>query len=98
MAQTISVIVSPEDRARLAAVIGDRNRPLKHVQRIRIVLLSADCLPVLEIARQVGVSRPLVWRWQRRFAEKGVTSCCVNPAASRARLRFRRRRYGGWSP
>ena len=36
MAQTVSVIVSPEDRARLAAVIGDRNRPLKHVQRVRI--------------------------------------------------------------
>lgn len=61
MAQTVSVIVSPEDRTRLAAVIGDRNRPLKHVQRVRIVLLSADRLPVLEIARQAGVSRPSVW-------------------------------------
>lgn len=55
MAQTVSVIVSPEDRARLAAVIGDRSRPLKHTQRARIVLLSADRLPVLEIARQTGV-------------------------------------------
>ena len=51
MAQTVSVIVSPEDCARLAAVIGDISRPLKHVQRVRIVLLSADRLPVLEIAR-----------------------------------------------
>ncbi len=72
MAQTVSIIVSPEDRARLAAVIGDRNRPLKHVQRARIVLLSADRLSVLDIARQIGVSRPAVWRWQVRFAEQGV--------------------------
>jgi transposase len=80
MAQTVSVIVSPEDRARLAAVIRDRNRPLKHVQRVRIVLLSADRLPVLEIARQAGVSRPSVWRWQRRFAEKGVDVLLREPS------------------
>jgi transposase len=66
--------------ARLAAVIGDRNRPLKHVQRVRIVLLSADRLPVLEIARQTGVSRPSVWRWQRRFAEKGVDVLLREPS------------------
>lgn len=80
MAQTVSVIVSPEDRARLAAVIGDRSRPLKHTQRARIVLLSADRLPVLEIARQTGVSRPSVWRWQRRFAEKGVDVLLREPS------------------
>jgi hypothetical protein len=62
MAQQVSVIVSPEDRARLAAVVGDRNRPLKHVQRARIVLLSAERLPVLELARRAEVSRPAVWR------------------------------------
>lgn len=73
MAQTVSIIsILPEDRARLAAVIGDRNSPQKHVQRARIVLLSADRLPVLDVARQVGISRPAVWRWQVRYAEQGV--------------------------
>ena len=38
MAQTVSVIIGAEDRERLAAVVGDRNRPHKHVQRARIVL------------------------------------------------------------
>lgn len=80
MAQEVSVIVGAEDRARLAAVVGDRNRPLKHVQRARIVLLSADRLPVLEIARQTGMSRPSVWRWQRRFAEKGVDALLREPS------------------
>jgi hypothetical protein len=30
------------DRARLAAIVADRNRRQKHVERARIVLLSAD--------------------------------------------------------
>ncbi|TPG37957.1 helix-turn-helix domain-containing protein, partial [Roseomonas nepalensis] len=72
MAQTVSVIVGSEDRARLAEIIGDRNRSLKHTQRANIILLSAKRLPVLEVARRVGVSRPAVWRWQRRYAEQGV--------------------------
>ncbi len=45
---------------------------MKHVQRAQIVLLSADRLPVLEIAKRVGVSRPMVWRWQQRYAEEGL--------------------------
>ena len=72
MAQDVCVIVVGQDRARLAAVVGDRNRPHKHLQRARIVLLSADRLPVARIARAAGVSRPTVWRWQHRFAEAGV--------------------------
>ena len=72
MAQTVSVIVSAEDRVRLAAIAGDRSRPLKHVQRARIILHSADRLPALEVARRSDVSRPAVWRWQRHYAEGGV--------------------------
>ena len=72
MAQTVSIIVSPEDQVRLAEVIGDRNSPQKHVQRARIVLHSAELRPVLEVARDIGISRPAVWRWQLRYAEQGV--------------------------
>jgi transposase len=72
MAQTVSLLVSAQDRAGLRGIIGDRRRPVKHVQRAQIVLLSADHLPVLEIAKRVGISRPTVWRWQQRFAEEGL--------------------------
>ncbi len=37
MAQTVNVIVAAEDRERLLAIASDRNRPLKHVQRARII-------------------------------------------------------------
>jgi transposase/transposase-like protein len=72
MAHELEVVVAAGDRARLEAIVGDRRRPLKHVQRARIVLLSAGRSSVAEVARAVGVSRPSVWRWQRRFAEEGV--------------------------
>jgi transposase/transposase-like protein len=72
MAQTLCPLVSAEDRQRLAAIVADRNRRQKHVARARIVLLSADRLDVAAVAREAGISRPAVWRWQRRYAEAGV--------------------------
>jgi transposase len=72
MAQTTCVILTPDDRERLTAIISDRSRPLKHIQRARIILHSGERLSVQEVARRTGVSRPAVWRWQQRFAEAGV--------------------------
>ena len=72
MAQTICVIISTADRERLQAIVEDRNRPQKHVERARIVLASADRGPAQRVAQRLGVSRPTVWRWQQRFAEVGV--------------------------
>jgi transposase len=72
MAQVVCPWVSATDRARLEAIVADRNRAQKHVARARIILGSADRLSVAEVARGAGVGRPAVWRWQRRFAEAGV--------------------------
>jgi hypothetical protein len=72
MAQTVCPIVAGEDRARLEAIVADRNHAHKHVLRARIVLHSAARPSVAEVARRVGVGRPAVWRWQRRFALAGV--------------------------
>jgi|TARA_Y100000310_G_C20546782_1_gene745977 transposase len=64
--------VSPAERARLAAVAGDRNARQKHVWRAQIVLMTADGLGTMTIARRTGTSKPTVWRWQRRFMDEGV--------------------------
>jgi hypothetical protein len=58
--------------SKLASIAADRNRPDKHIQRALIVLRSSEALTVAEVARQAGVSRPAVWRWQARYAEAGV--------------------------
>ena len=72
MAQTVCVIVSTSDRRWLQAIESDRNGLQKHAERARVVLASAQGDPVQRVATLLGVSRPMVWRWQRRFAEAGV--------------------------
>jgi transposase len=72
MAQKVCPLVSAEDRARLEAIVADRNRAQKHVARAWIILGSAERLPVAGVAKRAGVGRPAVWRWQERFVSAGV--------------------------
>src|SRR3954470_17189967 len=64
--------LSATDRARLAALVADRNSPQKHVWRAQIVLLSADRVGTVEIMRRTGKAKAGVWRWQARYLEAGV--------------------------
>src|SRR5215469_10586585 len=72
MREGIRIEVSAADRERLAAVVADRNSRQKHVWRARIILATAEGCGTAEIMRRAGVSKPCVWRWQRRFMEAGV--------------------------
>jgi transposase len=72
MREHLGLLVSPADRARLAAIVADRSSPQKHVWRARVVLLSADRVGTAEILRRTGLSKPSVWRWQARYLEAGV--------------------------
>ena len=68
----ICIYVSPANRARLEAIITDRNSKTKAVWRARIVLATADGHGTNGIMRQIGKSKPCVWRWQERYVEEGV--------------------------
>src|SRR5271169_2009615 len=72
MQRDVEVRLGPGDRERLEAVVADRNRAQKHVWRAQIILATAACCGMAEIMRRAGVSKPCVWRWQRRFMEAGV--------------------------
>src|SRR5690348_2429024 len=97
MAQSVCLVVSAGDRARLEAIVADRNRPQKHAARARLVLLSADRLDVAAVARRAGVSRPAVWRWQRRYAGAGGwTASCATRPGSPARRRSAATWCAGW--
>jgi transposase len=72
MRKGISIEVGAADRARLEAIVADRNSPQKHVWRAKIILGTADGLGTGEIVRRTGKSKPSVWRWQARFAAEGV--------------------------
>src|SRR5918995_6623476 len=72
MRKGIEIGVSGADRARLEAIVADRNSPQKHVWRARIILATADGCGTAAIMRQAGVAKPSVWRWQERFMTEGV--------------------------
>jgi transposase len=68
----IEVSVTAEDRRRLEAIVGDRNRPLKHVARAEALIATAEGAGTLEIMRRSRLSKPAVWRWQERFMREGI--------------------------
>src|SRR5262249_49612614 len=68
----IVVNVTPGDRRRLEAIVGDRNAPQKHVWRAKIILATADGCGTAEIMRRSSKAKPVVWRWQARFMAEGV--------------------------
>src|SRR3982751_3784636 len=72
MRKGITVEVSAADRARLEAVVADRNSPRKHVWRARIVLATAEGLGTNAIVRRPGKSKPCVRRWRARFMAEGL--------------------------
>src|SRR5579871_547594 len=61
------------DRNKLEAVVTNRNSPQKHVWRAKIVLLTADGHGTAEIMRATGKAKTVIWRWQERFGEEGVS-------------------------
>ena len=67
----ISLSVTFADRARLRALVKDRNASQKHVWRAQIVLLTAEGVGTSAIMRDTGKSKTCVWRWQERFADQG---------------------------
>jgi transposase len=67
----VSVSVALADRARLQALLKDRNAPQKYVWRAQIVLLTAEGVGTSAIMRDTGKSKTCVWRWQERFADEG---------------------------
>jgi transposase len=68
----ICLHLSRSNRARLEAIINDRNAKAKTIWRAKIVLATADGHGTNEIMRRTGMSKPSVWRWLERYIEEGV--------------------------
>jgi transposase len=68
----ICLYLCPTDRAKLEAIVADRNSLRKCCWRAEIVLATADGLGTNAIMRRTDKSKPCVWRWQERYIEEGV--------------------------
>lgn len=72
MRENHCLFLSPADRVRLQQLAADRNSSAKVVWRAQIVLASADRDGTMAVMRRTGVSKPTVWRWQKRYMDQGV--------------------------
>jgi transposase len=85
MALTMSVELSSRDRRELERWVRSPSMRAGLSQRARIVLLAADGLGTNDIVERVGVSRPTVTAWRKRFAEHGLTGLDDIPKPGRPR-------------
>jgi transposase len=81
----ITIELTDDERAQLEAWARRRTSAQALAQRSRIVLLAADGLTNTEIARRLGVHRPMVTKWRNRFAEQRLEGLTDEPRPGRPR-------------
>ena len=67
-----TIAVTPRERASLEATARKYTLPYRDVVRAKIILLSADGLPVEQIALRLNTRREVVWKWRKRFLAERV--------------------------
>src|SRR5664280_940680 len=64
--------VRDADRATLQAIVRAPTSEQRAVTRARIILRSADAIPMERIAAEIGVAIMTVKLWRRRYAQAGL--------------------------
>src|SRR5829696_7889280 len=72
MSLTCAVPMPAEDRAELTRWLRTPSLRAGLAQRARIVLLADDGVGTNEIVHRVGVSKPTVIAWKKRYAAEGI--------------------------
>jgi len=83
MALTVTVDVAAEDRMVLESWTRSPSLRAGLAQRARIVLLAGDGVPVKSIVDRVGVSKPTVIGWKKRYAAEGLVGLEDRPKPGR---------------
>ena len=77
------VQLKPSERKALERLLARRSAHAGHVRRARVILLSAEGVPGLEIAERVGITKQHVSRIRARFVASGVDGLAEQPKAGR---------------
>ncbi len=83
MSLTVTVEVPAADREVLLGWTRASSGRAGLAQRARIVLLAADGLGTGQLVDRVGVSKPTVIAWKRRYAEEGLDGLADRPKPGR---------------
>src|SRR5512142_1179986 len=85
MPLTVPVQVPPRDRKLLQSWLRSPSIRGGLAQRARIVLLAADGVGTNEICRRLGVTRPTVSAWKKRYLAEGVGGLDDRPKPGKPR-------------
>jgi transposase len=80
---TLAVELSSRDREQLTSWVRSSSVRAGLAQRARIVLLAADGVAVKEIVERVGMSKPTVIAWKKRYAAEGIGGLADRPKPGR---------------
>jgi transposase len=83
MPLTIDVAMPAEDRAELSGWTRTPSLSAGLAQRARIVLLADEGVGTNEIVHRVGVSKPTVIAWKKRYAAEGIAGLDDRPKPGR---------------
>ena len=84
-ASAAALPISPRDEAVLRRWANAAQAPAALVRRSKILLLAAEGVANSEIAERLGVCRPTVIAWRKRYSQEGLTGQLADlaPAAHR---------------
>src|SRR6266567_7466603 len=83
MSLTVAVQMPAEDRAELNRWTRMPSLQAGLAQRARIVLLADEGVGTNEIVHRVGVSKPTVISWKKRYAAEGIAGLDDRPKPGR---------------
>jgi len=72
-ASAAALPISPADQAVLRRWANAAQAPAALVRRAKLLLLAAEGVANSEIAERLGVSRPTVIAWRKRYVRQGLT-------------------------
>jgi transposase len=86
MPLTVGMQVPEGDRAELLSWTRSPSLRAGLAQRARVVLLAADGVGTSEIVRRVGLSKPAVIGWKRRYVAEGIAGLGDRAKSGRPRV------------
>ena len=83
---SLMIRLTPAERQTLLAWQRATTISAGRARRGRIILLLADRVTISDIAATVGISRRFVYKWAKRFLEKGLAGLADQPGRGYRRV------------
>lgn len=81
-----AIVLTEQERAELEARARQYTLPYRDVVRAKVVLLAAEGLGNIHIARRLDLPRPKVSKWRQRFYPERLAGLQDRPRAGRPRV------------